>query len=76
MKKIALRFATIGLLIGATIFSLPSFSHGHLKAVQTTRASGLTWQLYGIPCPGGGFSLVCGPGSNPACFGAPCIIAP
>lgn len=70
MKKTLLRLATIGLSLGALFFSFSSGNSNHL--IQSANAEELAWQLDKLPCPQGGVTYVCGPGSNPYCVGIPC----
>lgn len=72
MKKITLRVATLGLLVGALFFSFSPTTSGHFKAVQSAKASELYYALYQFPCPYGGYTSVCGPGGAPYCLGTPC----
>jgi hypothetical protein len=68
MKRFSLTVATVGLFLGALLFSLSSESNGRLHVVKQADASGLTYALVQLPCPsGGGYIYVCGPGGSPTC---------
>jgi hypothetical protein len=68
MKRFSLTVATIGLFLGALLFSLSSESNGRLHVVKQADASGLTYALVAFNCPsGGGTIYICGPGSLTYC---------
>jgi len=72
MKKITLRLASIGLFVGALLFSFSSDSSGRIHAFKKANASGLTYSYYVFSCSGGGVQYICGPGQYPYCNPIPC----
>lgn len=59
--------AITGLFVGALLFSFSSDSGNHLHFFKKANAFTLQYAYYAIPCPSGGYSYVCGPGSNDYC---------
>lgn len=69
MRKCLLSVATIALFLGSFIFSFSYDSNGKFHAFKKAEATGLTYQLNAIKCPGNTFQtiFVCGPGTNTSC---------